>query len=93
MPDETTAPVEQAVDSEKENLKAELDAMRKKNAELLDEYKKAKEKSKAVPADEDITIPLNPVAAPLNSICVSVPQPASTVEPVKENPRTVEPAA
>ena len=36
MPDETTAPVEQAVDSEKENLKAELDAMRKKNAELLD---------------------------------------------------------
>ncbi len=47
MPDETTAPVEQAVDSEKENLKAELDAMRKKNAELLDEYKKAKEKSKS----------------------------------------------
>ena len=42
MPDETTAPVEQAVDSEKENLKAELDAMRKKNAELLDETKKAK---------------------------------------------------
>ena len=54
MPDETTAPVEQAVDSEKENLKAELDAMRKKNAELLDEYKKAKEKSKAVPADVDV---------------------------------------
>ena len=54
MPDETTAPVEQAVASEKENLKAELDAMRKKNAELLDEYKKAKEKSKAVPADVDV---------------------------------------
>ena len=54
MPDETTAPVEQAVDSEKENLKAELEAMRKKNAELLDEYKKAKEKSKAVPADVDV---------------------------------------
>ena len=30
MPDETTAPVEQAVDSDNENLKAELDAMRKK---------------------------------------------------------------
>ena len=45
MPDETTAPVEQAVDSEKENLKAELDAMRKKNAELLDETKKAKAKA------------------------------------------------
>ena len=30
MSDETTAPVEQAVDSEKENLKAELEAMRKK---------------------------------------------------------------
>ena len=54
MPDETTAPVEQAVDSEKENLKAELDAMRKKNAELIDEYKKAKENSKAVPADVDV---------------------------------------
>ena len=54
MPDETTAPVEQAVDSEKENLKAELDAMRKKNAELLDDYKKAREKAKAVPADVDV---------------------------------------
>jgi len=54
MPDETTAPVEQAVDSEKENLKAEIEAMRKKNAELIDEYKKAKEKSKAVPADVDV---------------------------------------
>ena len=54
MPDETTAPVEQAVDSEKENLKAELEAMRKKNAELLDDYKKAREKAKAVPADVDV---------------------------------------
>ena len=54
MPDETTAPVEQAVDSEKENLKAELEAMRKKNAELIDEYKNAKERSKAVPADVDV---------------------------------------
>jgi hypothetical protein len=53
MPDETTAPVEQAVDSEKENLKAELDAMRKKNAELLDETKKAKAKAKANP-DVDV---------------------------------------
>ena len=53
MPDETTAPVEQAVDSEKENLKAELDAMRKKNAELLDETKKAKAKAKAKP-DVDV---------------------------------------
>tara|TARA_R100001443_G_scaffold41276_1_gene54726 strand:- start:26 stop:706 length:681 start_codon:yes stop_codon:yes gene_type:complete len=54
MPDETTAPVEQAVDSEKENLKAELDAMRKKNAELLDETKKAKAKAKVVPEDVDV---------------------------------------
>jgi|TARA_R100001510_G_scaffold55259_1_gene58943 hypothetical protein len=54
MSDETTAPVEQAVDSEKENLKAEIEAMRKKNAELIDEYKKAKERSKAVPADVDV---------------------------------------
>ena len=49
MSDETTAPVEQAVDSEKENLKAELEAMRKKNAELLDETKKAKAKAKTSP--------------------------------------------
>jgi hypothetical protein len=53
MPDETTAPVEQSVDSEKENLKAELDAMRKKNAELLDETKKAKAKAKSIP-DVDV---------------------------------------
>ena len=53
MSDETTAPVEQAVDSEKENLKAELEAMRKKNAELLDETKKAKAKANASP-DVDV---------------------------------------
>lgn len=53
MSDETTAPVEQAVDSEKENLKAELEAMRKKNAELLDETKKAKAKAKNAP-DVDV---------------------------------------
>ena len=47
MPDETTAPVEQ-VDNTSE-LKAELEAMRRKNAELLDEYKKAKDRAKAVP--------------------------------------------
>ena len=34
MSDETTAPVEQAVDSEKENLKAEIEAMRKKTLSL-----------------------------------------------------------
>ena len=54
MPDETTAPVEQAVDSEKESLKAENEAMRKRNAELIDEYKKAKERAKAVPPDVDV---------------------------------------
>ena len=53
MSDETNAPVEQAVDSEKENLKAELEAMRKKNAELLDETKKAKAKAKTAP-DVDV---------------------------------------
>ena len=54
MSDETTAPVEQAVDSEKESLKAENEAMRKRNAELIDEYKKAKERAKAVPPDVDV---------------------------------------
>lgn len=47
MPDENTAPVEQADNSHE--LKAELEAMRRKNAELLDEYKKAKDRAKAVP--------------------------------------------
>tara|TARA_R100000655_G_scaffold73230_1_gene111798 strand:+ start:263 stop:940 length:678 start_codon:yes stop_codon:yes gene_type:complete len=54
MSEETTAPVEQSVDQEKESLKAENEAMRKRNAELIDEYKKAKEKAKAVPADVDV---------------------------------------
>ena len=54
MSEEANAPVEQAVDSEKENLKAEIEAMRRKNAELIDEYKKAKEAAKAVPPDVDV---------------------------------------
>ena len=53
MPEEATAPVEQAVDSEKENLKAELEAMRRKNVELLDETKKAKAKANAA-TDVDV---------------------------------------
>jgi len=53
MSEEANAPVEQAVDSEKENLKAEVEAMRKKNAELLDETKKAKAKANAIP-DVDV---------------------------------------
>lgn len=53
MSEEANAPVEQAVDSEVENLKAEVDAMRKKNAELLDETKKAKAKANAAP-DVDV---------------------------------------
>ena len=53
MSEEANAPVEQAVDSEVENLKAEVEAMRKKNAELLNETKKAKAKAKAVP-DVDV---------------------------------------
>lgn len=46
------APVEQNVDVAK--MQAELDAMRRKNAELLDEYKKAVDRSKAVPDGIDI---------------------------------------
>ena len=53
MSEEANAPVEQAVDSEVENLKAEVEAMRKKNAELLDETKKAKAKANAAP-DVDV---------------------------------------
>jgi hypothetical protein len=52
MSEEQTAPVEQAVDNS--SLQAELDAMRKKNAELLDEYKKAVKQSKAIPDGVDI---------------------------------------
>jgi len=52
MSEEQTAPVEQAVDNS--SLQAELDAMRKKNAELLDEYKKAVKQAKAIPDGVDI---------------------------------------
>ena len=52
MSEDQNAPVEQSVDSSK--LEAELDAMRRKNAELLDEYKKAKALAKAVPDGVDV---------------------------------------
>lgn len=44
--------MEQSADSS--NLLAELEAMRRKNAELLDEYKKAKQQAKAVPDGVDV---------------------------------------
>jgi len=47
MSDDQQSPVEQTVDTSK--MAAELEAMRRKNAELLDEYKKAVERAKAVP--------------------------------------------
>ena len=40
--------------AEVDALKAEIESMRKKNAELLDDYKKAKETAKAVPQDVDV---------------------------------------
>ena len=40
--------------SEFDAMKAEVEAMRKKNAELLADYKKATEKAKAVPQDVDV---------------------------------------
>tara|TARA_R100000406_G_scaffold29018_1_gene18678 strand:+ start:1511 stop:2188 length:678 start_codon:yes stop_codon:yes gene_type:complete len=52
MSEENTAPVEQSVDTAK--LQADLEAMRRKNAELLDEYKKAKQQAKAVPEGVDV---------------------------------------
>ena len=52
MSEEQTAPVEQSLESNKD--KEELEAMRRKNAELLDEYKKAVAKAKAVPDGVDI---------------------------------------
>lgn len=52
MSDENTAPVEQSVETKQ--LQAELEAMRRKNAELLDEYKKAKQQAKAVPEGVDV---------------------------------------
>ena len=50
MSEETNAPVEQRDLPVEDNsaLQNELDAMRKKNAQLLDEYKKAKDQAKAV---------------------------------------------
>ena len=47
MSDEAQTPVEQ--NAEVANMQAELDAMRRKNSELLDEYKKAIAQAKAVP--------------------------------------------
>nr|BAR24798.1 Phage minor structural protein [uncultured Mediterranean phage uvMED] len=52
MSEENTAPVEQSVETKQ--LQAELEAMRRKNAELLDEYKKAKQQAKAVPEGVDV---------------------------------------
>jgi hypothetical protein len=52
MSEEQNAPVEQNADNQ--NLAAELEAMRRKNAELLDEYKKAKQQAKAVPDGVDV---------------------------------------
>ena len=52
MSEEQNDPVEQSADNA--NLKAELEAMRRKNAELLDEYKKAKQQAKAVPDGVDV---------------------------------------
>jgi hypothetical protein len=52
MSEEQNAPVEQSLEPNKD--KVELEAMRRKNAELLDEYKKAVAKAKAVPDGVDI---------------------------------------
>jgi hypothetical protein len=52
MSEENTAPVEQSVETKQ--LQAELEAMRRKNAELLDEYKRAKQQAKAVPEGVDV---------------------------------------
>ena len=52
MSEENTAPVEQDVNAQK--WQSELDAMRRKNAELLKEYKDFKESIKAVPDGVDV---------------------------------------
>lgn len=52
MSDEQQAPVEQSVDVSQ--MQAELEAMRRKNADLLREYKTAVEQAKAVPDGLDI---------------------------------------
>ena len=55
MSDEINAPVEQGTLPVEDNaLREELEAMRKKNAQLLDEYKKAKEQAKAIPPGVNI---------------------------------------
>jgi uncharacterized membrane protein len=57
MSEEQTAPVEQQTSLPVEDTNAiqtELEAMRKKNAQLLDEYKKAKEQAKAIPPGVDV---------------------------------------
>ena len=52
MAEENIAPVEQNVDAQK--WQSELDAMRRKNAELLKEYKDFKESVKTVPDGVDV---------------------------------------
>ena len=52
MSEENTAPVEHDVNAQK--WQSELDAMRRKNAELLKEYKDFKESIKAVPDGVDV---------------------------------------
>ena len=46
-------------------------------------------KSIELPDASETTIPLNPVASPSKVSVVKIPQPAGTVEPVKEKPKTV----
>ena len=52
MSEEQQAPVEQP--AELQAMQAELEAMRRKNSELLDEYKKAVAQAKAVPDGVDV---------------------------------------
>lgn len=52
MSEEQAAPVEQ--NAELSKMQTELDAMRRKNSELLDEYKKAIAQAKAVPDGVDV---------------------------------------
>ena len=55
MAEESNAPVEQDVSPVENNaLKQELESMRKKNAELLDEYKKISQQIKNVPDNVNI---------------------------------------
>jgi hypothetical protein len=52
MSEEQQAPVEQS--AEIQAMQTELEAMRRKNAELIDDYKKAVAQAKAVPDGVDI---------------------------------------